>query len=1077
MGNMTTLQILQGVHDWVLDKIDEETANFITKTVNDLVNYYTKSETYTKAEVQQIVDAIKQFTYEVVQVLPTASASTMNKIYLVPAPKSEDKNIKEEYITIQDGSTYSWEMLGTTSIDLSNYYTKGQTDSAISSALSSALAGYTTTADLTTLLAQKQDVIQDLADIRSGASAGSTAVQPSTLNNAVKNVVAESGVYDVSANNDNTKFESLSALLSSANLNTLIPTDIRKGGMSIKFVLSSDNSYVQFRYMNPDAATAATFTNVANWQGVDKEPTAGSRNLVESGGVYDTFLTNNPGVNITATSDEHIASTEAYINSKGGIVPYSAYFYTKPIFVKAGKEIKYNFTARSVCYLSKASGANDAGPYIPIYNGWINAGTEKTYTPQLDEWVVFCGTTSGFRYISMETELGIIPELNAKIKKNTDDIESIDAEFDNLYQDTNTNLIDFDALLSGRSGITVENGVYSGTIYSFYNAVAPLDLSGEYILSFKAKMIDVSASGNGLTATIGHGEKPYQVIYVPLNTADWTQFLLISNGYPISGVGFSYVSSSNSRISIKDMQLRNGVSLLPYVPYKSLHDDFARANIASNNTYIENLVNASHTIISKEECEKISSKYINLNGTFTTNSGYDTYIIDNDKFHVFAIDCITGARDTGNCVIAFYSSKEISQDGFIKDYSITSTPNSNRHLFVIVPNGVKTIAIINDHDSLSIPIIKAYASNSSMVGKRVDIFSLNPSADYDQLIINAKSKLQNGADTSIAPPIGFMWFSDLHMDKQNLSRILDYANKYGIYIDDIISTGDTINTWGDDYTWWEELGAEGVLQTIGNHDAWTQANDPEIVEGAYTGIWYLIKPILCYERYIAPFVSEWGVAQPSDAATLGKCYYYKDYTYTNGNTTTTTLRLVVMDCMHIGKYSDLVDGVSQQVEWFKSVLTDARANNIPVMVAYHWLVGNVDRITDCTFNSYDITPEGSAPQLVQAVESFTEDGGEFVCWIGGHQHYDIVGTIANTSQLQIAIDCATCSGIYADSDRVRHTKTQDSFNYLAIDTREKLVKLVRVGNTSNRYMQSKQTFVYRYKSIDAQHQEGMILCR
>ena len=92
-NNMTTLQILQGIHDWVLDKIDEETANFITETVNDLLYYYTKSETYTKAEVQQIVDAIKQFTYEVVQVLPTASASTMNKIYLVPAPKSEDKNV------------------------------------------------------------------------------------------------------------------------------------------------------------------------------------------------------------------------------------------------------------------------------------------------------------------------------------------------------------------------------------------------------------------------------------------------------------------------------------------------------------------------------------------------------------------------------------------------------------------------------------------------------------------------------------------------------------------------------------------------------------------------------------------------------------------------------------------------------------------------------------------------------------------------------------------------------------------------------------------------------------------------
>ena len=148
MAQMTTLQVLQGIHDWTIDKIDRETADFITKTVNDLVNYYTKSETYTKTEVQQIVDAIKQFTYEVVEVRPTASASTMNKIYLVPAPKSEDENIKEEYITIQSDGSYSWEMLGTTSIDLSNYYTKGQTDAAITTALNSALASYTTTTQM-----------------------------------------------------------------------------------------------------------------------------------------------------------------------------------------------------------------------------------------------------------------------------------------------------------------------------------------------------------------------------------------------------------------------------------------------------------------------------------------------------------------------------------------------------------------------------------------------------------------------------------------------------------------------------------------------------------------------------------------------------------------------------------------------------------------------------------------------------------------------------------------------------------------------------------------------------------------
>jgi hypothetical protein len=58
--------------------------------------------------------------------------------------------------------------------------------------------------------------------------------------------------------------------------------------MSIRFVQgfapSPYNKYVQFRYMLESTDTT-DFVNAANWQGVDDEPTAGSDNLVKSGGV------------------------------------------------------------------------------------------------------------------------------------------------------------------------------------------------------------------------------------------------------------------------------------------------------------------------------------------------------------------------------------------------------------------------------------------------------------------------------------------------------------------------------------------------------------------------------------------------------------------------------------------------------------------------------------------------------------------------------------------------------------------------------------------------------------------------
>ena len=54
----------------------------------------------------------------------------------------------------------------------------------------------------------------------------------------------------------------------------------KRGGMSIRFVQSSDNKYVQF-FCTADEFT----TDVTKWQGVDDEPTANSENLVKSGGV------------------------------------------------------------------------------------------------------------------------------------------------------------------------------------------------------------------------------------------------------------------------------------------------------------------------------------------------------------------------------------------------------------------------------------------------------------------------------------------------------------------------------------------------------------------------------------------------------------------------------------------------------------------------------------------------------------------------------------------------------------------------------------------------------------------------
>ena len=95
--------------------------------------------------------------------------------------------------------------------------------------------------------------------------------------------VENGGVFDISAFNavgdTLATYTDLEAALGTNGAN--IPEGVRKGGMSIKFVQSSDNKYVQYRLM-----TDSFNTTLANWQGVDDDPIAGSNNLVKNGALF-----------------------------------------------------------------------------------------------------------------------------------------------------------------------------------------------------------------------------------------------------------------------------------------------------------------------------------------------------------------------------------------------------------------------------------------------------------------------------------------------------------------------------------------------------------------------------------------------------------------------------------------------------------------------------------------------------------------------------------------------------------------------------------------------------------------------
>lgn len=97
--------------------------DFIDNTVNNLTNYYLKTETYTQTEVNDLISQLTSLSVEIVETLPTEAISATT-IYLVNVGGTNNYN---QWMYINS----AWANIGNTSVDLSNYYTKGQADTLL----------------------------------------------------------------------------------------------------------------------------------------------------------------------------------------------------------------------------------------------------------------------------------------------------------------------------------------------------------------------------------------------------------------------------------------------------------------------------------------------------------------------------------------------------------------------------------------------------------------------------------------------------------------------------------------------------------------------------------------------------------------------------------------------------------------------------------------------------------------------------------------------------------------------------------------------------------------------------------
>lgn len=147
-----------------------DVSNFITKDVNNLANYYKKSETYTRTEVDNKVSSVYRYR---------GTVATYENL------PSQDLVVGDVYNVESDGSNYAWtgivwDKLGG-DIDLSSYYTKNQTDSLLNSKQDTLTAGDNINIE--------ED--QTTGELVISASGGSSGVVVTTSNYTSADIVAK----------------------------------------------------------------------------------------------------------------------------------------------------------------------------------------------------------------------------------------------------------------------------------------------------------------------------------------------------------------------------------------------------------------------------------------------------------------------------------------------------------------------------------------------------------------------------------------------------------------------------------------------------------------------------------------------------------------------------------------------------------------------------------------------------------------------------------------------------------------------------------------------------------------------
>jgi hypothetical protein len=334
--------------------------------------------------------------------------------------------------------------------------------------------------------------------------------------------------------------------------------------------------------------------------------------------------------------------------------------------------------------------------------------------------------------------------------------------------------------------------------------------------------------------------------------------------------------------------------------------------------------------------------------------------------------------------------------------------------------------------------------NASVVERNNDILPAVHSASY--YFYNSGGTSEYNRRQCNIPTI--VHASDLHSDYYRFKNVMDFADK--INADCVITSGDYVRSIMYDGLNW--LPTETIKHTtphlpcIGNHDYW-QCTTSEF-----------------YTNVLSSITNHIGVTSANTSA----CAYVKDFDDKK-------IRIISLNQYYITSYSYLNSSAfgTSQLRFLIQALRET-PNGYGVLINLHNMGRPQLEDTNSTFYD-DLGTGGEAldtdtSALSQVVDAFIEkkttnvtfseatlpcnfsgvsEETEFIAYLAGHQHRDLITYLDDTSNLQLLLGISAdniCGCDYTKLARGNGLgKSQDVFNVYGIDRVNKQVRIVRVG--------------------------------